>query len=391
MIPKNRKDDVHMCRVIMTNKNDFNIYDKKHGMLTLMNHLEKECGGHGNGYALIKDRRIIESRKGVKLTNEQIYQRISKIKWDYLVYHTRITSVGTTSDANCHPFVMEDDCLAMNGTEYTLRTLSNAFNRTDTEVIFRNLTGSSASETTKALLELSSVFIGSVTGVPFVVKAGGTLHKWNKGNLTMHCSTFPASVPSTEKEDLPVGYIWENGKENRQYVKARATSITPLGGYYGSEYYRGYGYWDDDYMGSKGNVKPATTKEKVASATPAPEGAAIPVKEVKGEATPTKKKKKLTAYDQGYENGYEDGYTDGINEEMEINYKEGYEDGLLGREFKYNVGALKDAKLREMDDEELTDYKRGWCDGRGTGYEEGYEDGYISGISEYAHAGYLEV
>jgi len=257
-------------------------------------------------------------------------------------------------------------------------------------VIFRNLTGSSASETTKALLELSSVFIGSVAGVPFVVKAGGTLHKWNKGNLTMHCSTFPASVPSTEKEDLPVGYIWENGKENRQYVKARATSITPLGGYYSSEYYRGYGYWDDDYIGSKGNVKPATVKEKVASATPAPEGAAIPVKEVKEEATPTKKKKP-TAYDRGYENGYEDGYTDGINEEMEINYKDGYEDGLLGREPKYNVGVLKDAKLREMDDEDLTDYTRGWCDGRGTGYEEGYEDGYTAGISEYAREGYLEV
>ena len=76
---------------------------------------------------------------------------------------------------------------------------------------------------------------------------------------------------------------------------------------------------------------------------------------------------------------------------MEINYKEGYEDGLLGREFKYNVGALKDAKLREMDDEELTDYKRGWCDGRGTGYEEGYEDGYTAGAHELAGTGYCEV
>ena len=82
-----------MCRVIMTNKNDFNIYDKKYGMLALMNHLEKECAGMVTG---ILNRRIIESRKGVKLT-EQIYQRISKSNGT-IWFTARIASVGTTRD-----------------------------------------------------------------------------------------------------------------------------------------------------------------------------------------------------------------------------------------------------------------------------------------------------
>ena len=56
-----------MCRLILVNKKDFNKYDSRYGILPLMKHLESECGGHGNGYALIKDNIIINMDKGVKL------------------------------------------------------------------------------------------------------------------------------------------------------------------------------------------------------------------------------------------------------------------------------------------------------------------------------------
>lgn len=207
-----------MCRVIIANYKDFKLYDKAYGSLKLFHHLEAECGGHGNGYALVKGGKIIETRKGMHLDNEEIYSRISNCGWDFLVWHTRIASVGSRSDANCHPFVAGNDCLAMNGTEYQLHDISDAFGRTDTEVIFRNLIGMSAKEATKALVRLSSVFVGCSNGIPFAVQAGGTLHRWNKGGGSLHASTFPIRAPHVER--LPDGYVWLNGEEDRSRVRA---------------------------------------------------------------------------------------------------------------------------------------------------------------------------
>jgi len=371
-----------MCRVLLVSKNDFNLFDRKHGILALMNHLEKECGGHGNGYALIKDRTIIESRKGVKLSNGEIYGRIRKVRWDYLIYHTRINSVGGTNDANCHPFVVDNDCLAMNGTEYTLRTIAGAFNRTDTEIIFKNIVGAGLNDATKALGELSSVFIGCVGGLPFAVQAGGTLHKWNKGNCTLHASTLlPEAMPFGEK--LPDGYQWKNGKEDRQLVKAskgywRGSDYTRFTSYAGNDY-------DPDYYFNGIYREPCVSKATETKAVKLtelkkeekPESSALPVIDTKASGSEKKKEspkqgkvipmKEAGEYLRGYGEGFEEGY------------EEGYDDGRNSVEFTENNDFDKVTAKADPSSE----YNIGFCDGRAVGQEEGYE----SAMSDHALAG----
>lgn len=333
-----------MCRVLVVNRSDFNLFNNKYGVLALLNHLEKECGGHGNGYALIKNRRITETRKGVKLDNKDIYNRVRTASWDWLLYHTRIASIGDASDVNCHPYVSDDDCLAMNGTEYSLRTLSGAMKRTDSEVIFRNLIGSSASEASTALLDLSSVFIGCASGIPYAVKAEGSLCKWNMGDGTMHVSSLSANVKKKEVETLPAGYMWVNGKEDRQFVKKPRVMT-------GTEYFRSkYGlnsiytgassYWDD----IDDEAEFGTKKESV------PEGMAKPVTSGEWQGS----------YNAGYDAGYDEGYEDAMELAQQGDIPIDEEDDEEGEAILSLPG--RDSK-----------YNEGWCDGRAVGQDEGYE------------------
>ena len=397
-----------MCRVIVTNHKDFNLYNKKYGVLRLFNHLEKECGGQGNGYALIKDGKIIESRKGVRLTNEEIYKRIYRMNWDWLIYHTRICSMGGKADTDCHPYVLDNDCLAMNGTEYGLRTISHAFARTDTEVIFRNMIGMGVSAVTKALLTFSSVFVGCASGVPFAVKAGGTLHRWNKGDKTFHASTFPTGTASVES--LPVGYMWENGKENRQFVKASQSYGLGAYGYGGSFYGSKYYDYDDGcyystqpktYIATGDVAKKEEPKKEEAKKAAAPKEP-IKLEEVVSAKPELKMKPKKedrsadqidedfarrnevllynsnkmfsTGYDLGYEDGLEgastmngDDYDDGYEE----GYVAGYNDGINGEESEY---AMMGSLIERRKPDQAEDYNKGFEDGRAAGYDEGYED-----------------
>lgn len=413
-----------MCRVIMVSKADFRAYDKQYGILKLMDHLEKECGGHGNGYALIKEGKIIETRKGQALTNEEIYNRIVGLKWDYLVYHTRINSMGGRGDANCHPFVQDNDCLAMNGTEHSLRTMSDAFGRTDTECIFKNMAGLGLEQTTRALVEFGSVFVGCAGGRPFVVKAGGTLHKWNKGGKTFHASTFPAGVKDVQK--ISDGYIWEDGKENLQFLKKHEDYSYGYGRYgYGS--YGSYGktgslwgsYYDDDddyrpvrttkkstgKVVSISAVKPESVTQSSAQSTSA---AKI---EDKNSATSTPKpaaktKSKSKGSDQGaqllrlyelgkqdgrkegYQIGYEEGYAAGQGEYITAEdydsgfsdgYYMGYNDALAGVPMDIDVSSVVEKKKSDP----TSDYNIGFADGRDAGYDEGFDDGYSKATSEH--------
>ena len=205
-----------MCRLILVNKKDFDKYDSRYGILPLMKHLESECGGHGNGYTLIKDNIIINMDKGVKLRNEDIYSNIIKEDWDYLLWHTRIKSSGANKDdTSCHPFVKGEDCIVMNGTEYDFETMALALGIIDTQVIFKCIEGLSLSRTMETLSHLSSVFIGTVDGVPYAVNAGGSLYKWNDSSL--HASSFPLEVKKTKRTDA--GYMWRNGKVISSKVK----------------------------------------------------------------------------------------------------------------------------------------------------------------------------
>ena len=54
-----------MCRLFISSQKDFYEYDKAYGILKLMDYLEMRCGGHGNGFALIKDGKVILMAKAV--------------------------------------------------------------------------------------------------------------------------------------------------------------------------------------------------------------------------------------------------------------------------------------------------------------------------------------
>lgn len=246
-----------MCRLILTSRRDFNKYDRLYGVPGLMDHLEKQCGGHGNGYALVKNGKIFASNKGVKLTNSAIYAAIQPLEWDYLIWHTRIKSSGLLKDdLSCHPFIRDNDCIAMNGTEYELEGMAQALGIIDTQVIFRLLTGLNIKKTVDCLSHLSSVFIGTVDGIPYAVNAGGSLHRW--GKTTFHASTFPNDVKSVIKTTS--SYMWLNGM---QVASKKATTKQ-----------RDYDLWEPSYYATKD----------------------------------------ANIFDEGFETGYQDGFKDGQQE-----------------------------------------------------------------------------
>lgn len=198
-----------MCRLFIANQKDYYLYDRSHGILKLMNHLEKQCGGHGNGFALVKDKQIIKYAKGEKLTNEEIYHTIKGVRnWDYILYHTRIASIGDRGDSNCHPFIDNNNALAMNGTAYEFYDVAEVMEKTDTELIFKLVKDLAPTKTTQALAVLKAIFIGFSRGKPYAVKGSGDLAVYTKGSSSFHASTFPKDVPH---KTLGKGYIWLNG------------------------------------------------------------------------------------------------------------------------------------------------------------------------------------
>lgn len=257
-----------MCRLFITNKKDFYAYDKAHGIVKLMKHLEKSCGGHGNGYTLMREGHIVQCRKGKKLTNEEIYHDIKGCKeWDYVIYHTRIASSGDISDTGCHPFISADNrnALAMNGTISELSDFADILKSVDSELVFRMIQGYSAKETCLALAQLGVIFVGFVDGLPYAVKGRGDLVRWKIGArvTSLHVSELPSDVPNNQILPCEAGYIWLNGVIVKQPKKAVKNY-----GYYGnSGYYGGY------YSISRSNL-----------------------------------------YDEAYEDGYDQGYSDAVRE-----------------------------------------------------------------------------
>ena len=55
-----------MCRVLLMNKQAEKEIEKTYGLDRYLKYLEKQMGGHGNGFALMKNGKIIKLEKGVK-------------------------------------------------------------------------------------------------------------------------------------------------------------------------------------------------------------------------------------------------------------------------------------------------------------------------------------
>ena len=100
--------------------------------------------------------------KGVKLTNAEIVKEvlgnIKEVKW--IIYHTRLASVGNINDRNCHPFEDNGRVMAMNGTERRYNVVNK--NLTDTENILL-----STKDILNGTKKYNSVFLGYENGKVF--------------------------------------------------------------------------------------------------------------------------------------------------------------------------------------------------------------------------------
>ena len=167
-----------MCRLLIGSKNMVSAYDRNNNVLSLLQHLERQCGGHGNGLALLRKGKLIHMQKGVSFTVSEAAERLRKEAYDFAIFHTRIASVGAVEDALCHPYVAENDVMAMNGTLSDLKSVANAVSSTDTEIAFRLVQRKSLEETVKILKALPAVFVGICNGKPYVVRSYGDLEEW---------------------------------------------------------------------------------------------------------------------------------------------------------------------------------------------------------------------
>lgn len=206
-----------MCRLLLGTKNALKCYNKAYKLDALLKHLVKECGGHGNGIALIKDKSIVFTRKGVKYGHKEIAKVLLSQDYDYAIFHTRIASVSAISDTNCHPFIYQKRyAMAMNGTVFGLSGIASTIGITDTECIFNIVKGLDIETTVKALSTLSPVFIGCCEGLPYALKNHGDLASWTGKGMTESDYLFASSFPYIGVkgvQDLPKNFTWVNGED----------------------------------------------------------------------------------------------------------------------------------------------------------------------------------
>lgn len=176
-----------MCRLALMNNEGIRYFEEQYGLVNLFNYLEKQLGGHGNGVCLIYNDGSYYVKKGVNLSNEEIAEevlvKIKHLKW--VIYHTRLASVGSINDGNCHPFEDNGRVMAMNGTERNYTVVNK--NLTDTENILL-----STKNITRDTRKYHSVFLGYENGKVFANKNYGSLEYMPCGNGgKVFASRFP--------------------------------------------------------------------------------------------------------------------------------------------------------------------------------------------------------
>jgi len=84
-------------------------------VLDILNHLEKDGGGDGNGISFYKDG-VNQVVKGLNLSNTDIVDLIELADPGLILYHTRKASAGHKVDDNCQPFLVTSGAICHNGT-----------------------------------------------------------------------------------------------------------------------------------------------------------------------------------------------------------------------------------------------------------------------------------
>lgn len=197
-----------MCRLLLASKDAVIRYERKYGFLSLLDYLENQMGGDGNGIALTRNTEVYRLLKGQKLTNKRIATIALEEEYDWLVYHTRIQTFGSVRSENCHPFVNDRGwVLAMNGSEYQFGDMGEIVDKTDSEMIFYLVSQFKTDDAIDMLSSLDSVFVGVFNGKPLAIVNSGTLMKWND-KTTLYASSFPKKAKATL---LPFGYRYVDG------------------------------------------------------------------------------------------------------------------------------------------------------------------------------------
>ncbi len=220
-----------MCRLALMDNAGIKYIEKEYGLENLFNYLERRLGGHGNGICFIYNDGSYYIKKGVKFTNQEIAQRIlvdiDCIKW--IIYHTRLASVGSINDNNCHPFVDNGRVIAMNGTERDYTVVNKYL--TDTENILL-----STKNITKDTRKYHSVFLGYENGKVFANKNYGSLEYLpctNGGKVFASC--FPEKYYDNEA-------IYEAPQYFVDGVKIRNLELVKRQRYYDYGVYGCYAY-----------------------------------------------------------------------------------------------------------------------------------------------------
>lgn len=220
-----------MCRLAMMNNEGIKYIEGWYGLENLFNYLERQLGGHGNGICFIYNDGSYCIKKGVNLSNaeisEEVLMNIKYIKW--IIYHTRLASVGSINDRNCHPFEDKGRVMAMNGTERNYVVVDK--NLTDTENILLS-TKNIMNDTRK----YHSVFLGYENGKVFANKNYGSLEYMPCGNGgKVFASCLPAEYHTRD-------YIYEAPEHFVEGVKIKRLEPVKQKRYYDLGVY-GYYSW----------------------------------------------------------------------------------------------------------------------------------------------------
>ncbi len=210
-----------MCRMLLANREGIHRLQRAletvSGCSSLgayLQDLELRDGGDGNGYALLKDRSLVELRKGVSLTCGEIALRILREDYDWVLFHSREASEGSVTDANCHPFSVPGTLHlvgAVNGNEAFLSGLARAGgNITDSEFILRMISRMKL-PLFPTLETFESNFFGFYGGYPFVKKGNRDMLIWRQEKGIVFASDFPFGMNNLVKP--PQNYCWCNGRE----------------------------------------------------------------------------------------------------------------------------------------------------------------------------------
>jgi hypothetical protein len=305
-----------MCRVLIATKRAIEEYDKMFDLEVLLIHLEKECGGQGNGVATFAKSGEIEFlEKGLNVTTKQCRDIMMNTSYEYAIFHTRIASVGKVTNERCHPFCQAERVdgravnvftAGMNGTIYDLDRIADALGVTDTEVVMDILKDKSPEQKKAVLEDTKQVWVGMLANQPFAFKGYGALEeflpKMKNTDTAFTNFFFASSFPLQEKKAFPKKFNQLN-KEFYMWLRTRDEGIKPVQRKLGKTHWAET-HWEEARWAETHRAEPIMSDEDY-----------IETKMWKWsfDKNETEEAAQDTsiegdAYDKAYEAGYEDGF-----------------------------------------------------------------------------------